>query len=147
MSFLFLYTNNTMATVYRLLSDEGKARAREKAAGGAAGQALGLYGFYAGPGGRIVYTVVYPEGAALHYKGDLRQHFVQGNGPAWVPGVRLEEWADDGSAAWTALGAAQAATPLAQSGRRVASAGRRGAAPGRRPCGRVGPSCRGLRRR
>ena len=66
-------------------------------------QALTENGFYAGAGGRISYTVVYPEGAALHYKGDIRQHFVQGNGPAWVPGVRLEEWADDGSAAWTAL--------------------------------------------
>ena len=31
MSFLFLYRNNTMATVHRLLSDEGKAVAREKA--------------------------------------------------------------------------------------------------------------------
>jgi hypothetical protein len=54
-------------------------------------------------GVRMIYTAVYPNGSALHFKGDIRQYFVSGNGPSYCPGVRLENWEDDGSPEWSRL--------------------------------------------
>jgi L-alanine-DL-glutamate epimerase-like enolase superfamily enzyme len=55
-------------------------------------------GFYSDS--RVLYTVVYPDGGCIRYKGDIRGYFVDGHAPAYAKGTRLEQWEDDGSARW-----------------------------------------------
>ena len=48
-------------------------------------------------------AVVYPDGSCVRYRGDIREYFVSGDGPAYVSGTRLEQWQDDGSEKWACL--------------------------------------------
>jgi len=57
---------------------------------------------YDHPEPRIINTVVYPDGSCVHMArtGQGYGYFSAGHGPAYVEGVRLELWPDDGSREW-----------------------------------------------
>ncbi len=60
---------------------------------------------YEHPAPRLINTIVYPDGSCVHL-GPMSQgygYFGAGHAPAYVPGVRLEPWADDGSREWREL--------------------------------------------
>ena len=52
---------------------------------------------------RSINTVVYPDDTCIHMAGLDQTFFIRGGGPAYVEGVRLEAWTDDGSSEWTEL--------------------------------------------
>jgi L-alanine-DL-glutamate epimerase-like enolase superfamily enzyme len=60
---------------------------------------------YNHPEPRIINTVVYPDGSCVHmaYARQGYGYFGAGHGPAYVEGVRLEAWHDDGSKEWADL--------------------------------------------
>jgi L-alanine-DL-glutamate epimerase-like enolase superfamily enzyme len=62
---------------------------------------------YDRPKPRIISTVVYPDGSCVHMAatGQGYGYFGSGHGPAYVEGVRLEPWHDDGSKEWAELSA------------------------------------------
>ncbi|MEW6754828.1 MAG: mandelate racemase/muconate lactonizing enzyme family protein [Candidatus Latescibacterota bacterium] len=57
------------------------------------------------PRPRIISTIVYPDGSCVHmaHSGQGYGYFGSGHGPAYVEGVRLDPWPDDGSRAWADL--------------------------------------------
>ena len=57
------------------------------------------------PRPRIINTVAYPDGSCVHMASTSQGYgyFGAGHGPAYVEGVRLESWPDDGSKEWAAL--------------------------------------------
>ena len=60
---------------------------------------------YDHPKPRIINTVVYPDGSCVHMASTSQGYgyFGNGHGPAYVEGVRLEPWSDDGSEEWAEL--------------------------------------------
>ncbi|MBT4501217.1 MAG: enolase [Gemmatimonadetes bacterium] len=60
---------------------------------------------YDRPKPRIINSIVYPDGSCVHmaYTSQGYGYFGAGHGPAYVEGVRLEPWPDDGSAEWADL--------------------------------------------
>ena len=55
------------------------------------------------PQPEVIKTVVYPDGSCVHMIDQGLGYFNAGNGPAYVEGVRLEAWENDGSKEWTDL--------------------------------------------
>lgn len=60
---------------------------------------------YDRPKPRIINSIVYPDGSCVHMASTSQGYgyFGGGHGPAYVEGVRLEPWADDGSEEWADL--------------------------------------------
>jgi L-alanine-DL-glutamate epimerase-like enolase superfamily enzyme len=60
---------------------------------------------YDRPRPRIISSVAYPDGSCVHMASTSQGYgyFGAGNGPAYVEGVRLEPWPDDGSKEWADL--------------------------------------------
>jgi L-alanine-DL-glutamate epimerase-like enolase superfamily enzyme len=60
---------------------------------------------YDRPKPRILNTIVYPDSSRIYmaYSSQGYGYFSSGQGPAYVEGVRLEPWPDDGSKEWADL--------------------------------------------
>lgn len=60
---------------------------------------------YEHPKPRIINSIVYPDGSCVHMGSSAQGYgyFTAGHGPAYVEGVRLEPWPDDGSREWKKL--------------------------------------------
>jgi L-alanine-DL-glutamate epimerase-like enolase superfamily enzyme len=60
---------------------------------------------YDRPKPRIINSIVYPDGSCVHMASTSQGYgyFGGGHGPAYVEGVRLEPWEDDGSEEWADL--------------------------------------------
>jgi len=60
---------------------------------------------YDRPKPRIINSIVYPDGSCVHMASTSQGYgyFGSGHGPAYVEGVRLEPWEDDGSEGWADL--------------------------------------------
>ena len=60
---------------------------------------------YDHPKPRIINSIVYPDGSCVHMASSVQGYgyFSAGHGPAYVEGVRLETWLDDGSREWKKL--------------------------------------------
>ena len=52
------------------------------------------------PRPRLINTVVYPDNTCLHMAELNLGFFIEGGGPAYTEGVRVEGWFDDGSKEW-----------------------------------------------
>ena len=60
---------------------------------------------YNHPQPRIISTIVYPDGNCIHMGASSQGYgfFTSGQGPAYVEGVYLDPWHDDGTAEWNDL--------------------------------------------
>ena len=60
---------------------------------------------YEHPQPRIISTIVYPDGSCIHMGSSSQGYgyFTSGQGPAYVEGVYLDPWYDDGTVEWNDL--------------------------------------------
>ncbi|HIB88081.1 TPA: enolase [Candidatus Poribacteria bacterium] len=60
---------------------------------------------YEHPQPRIISTIVYPDGSCIHMGSSSQgyEYFTSGQGPAYVEGVYLDPWYDDGTIEWNDL--------------------------------------------